>query len=85
MAFPQIKAVSPQPKFQVPTAIIQIYVGSDYTGIKQTDLVCVFSCVILLLVADLSLSFGFVIIVQHYNTKVPCRFYVMSYCYVFRF
>ena len=41
------------------------------------------SSVIVALGANLSVSFGVVIIVQHYNIRLHYSFYLMSYCHAF--
>jgi len=54
-------------------------------GLKFADLACVFSRVIVLLIAYLSVPFGFFIILQHYNTKLHSIFCVMSCCHALSF
>jgi len=57
--------------------------GIRNPGLKCVDSACVFSRVMVLLGADLSVSFGFVIIVQHYSRRLHCSFCVISYCHAF--
>jgi len=59
-----------------------IFCVQGYHSPKSVDLICVFSRVIVLLITYLSVPFVFLIIVQHYDTKLHCILCVMSYCFV---